>query len=417
MIKLDENWDMIENIPEETIVEFTYDILGRRIEKQTQEKTINYIYAWQNAIKEITIDNTTNQIIETRENIYSNNLDDILSITVIHASDEPTQDMANQYFYEKNHLGSITRITDIKWDIVEQYEYDVFWVAYASVNNVEAVTTAQENKTLNIKKANWSETADNGDTDELVINNIRYKRYNGKWKIWNTRLYTGREYDAELKLYYNRARYYNPDLGRFISRDPIDVRDDVNLYAYVGNNGVMFVDRSGLSKDLYLVLFSPEEHYKRNLLNTWLPNSEKEALENWWTLLNEYQTAYHNSNSPIFDFNKKYISKDWYKEIVFDYATWVKVVSDEDMWSYNYFNPNINPLEHFIYDTIPYFLYWNSYNDETTKADRILKTFNLVPAGINDWKDNIDSKIQITEDSINKFSPVDFINNFIIYAR
>ena len=135
--------------------------------------------------------------------------------------------------------------------------------------------------------------------------------------------------------YITTARYYSPDLGRFISRDPIDVRDDVNLYAYVGNNGVMFVDRSGLSKD-------------------------------------------------------------WYKEIVFDYATWVKVVSDEDMWSYNYFNPNINPLEHFIYDTIPYFLYWNSYNDETTKADRILKTFNLVPAGINDWKDNIDSKIQIT---------------------
>jgi len=57
-------------------------------------------------------------------------------------------------------------------------------------------------------------------------------------------MYTGREYDRGLKLYYNRARYYNPKLARFISRDPIDIADDVNLYAYVGNNGVMFVDRN-----------------------------------------------------------------------------------------------------------------------------------------------------------------------------
>jgi RHS repeat-associated protein len=63
-------------------------------------------------------------------------------------------------------------------------------------------------------------------------------------------LYTGREYDPELKLYYNRARYYSPDLGRFISRDPIDISDDVNLYGYVGNNGVMFVDLFGREKKI-----------------------------------------------------------------------------------------------------------------------------------------------------------------------
>jgi RHS repeat-associated protein len=50
-------------------------------------------------------------------------------------------------------------------------------------------------------------------------------------------------------LYYLRARYYNPDLGRFISRDPIDISDDVNLYSYVGNNSIGFVDRNGLTKD------------------------------------------------------------------------------------------------------------------------------------------------------------------------
>ncbi|NDK09025.1 hypothetical protein EOM39_07355, partial [Candidatus Gracilibacteria bacterium] len=72
------------------------------------------------------------------------------------------------------------------------------------------------------------------------------KRYNGKGVINNTRLYTGREYEKELKLYYNRARYYNPQLGRFISRDPIDISDDLNLYTYVGNNPVNNIDLDGL---------------------------------------------------------------------------------------------------------------------------------------------------------------------------
>ena len=230
--KVDEDWNIIEITPEETIVEFTYDILWRRIEKRTENKTINYIYAGQNVIKEIVTDNWTNTIIETRENIYSNNLDDILSTIITDYTKETPE--INRYFYEKNHLWSITKITDIDWSIVEQYEYDTFWVAYASVNNVEAVTTAGNKKTLSIKKAKWSETSNGWDSDELTIDNIRYKRYNAKWKIGNTRLYTGREYDAELKLYYNRARYYSPDLGRFISRDPIDISDDVNLYGYVG---------------------------------------------------------------------------------------------------------------------------------------------------------------------------------------
>ena len=48
----------------------------------------------------------------------------------------------------------------------------------------------------------------------------------------NSRLYTGREYDRETNLYYMRARYYNSDTGKFISRDPIGQNDQVNLYTY-----------------------------------------------------------------------------------------------------------------------------------------------------------------------------------------
>ena len=47
-------------------------------------------------------------------------------------------------------------------------------------------------------------------------------------------------------LYYMRARYYDANIGRFISEDPAGVSGGLNLYAYVGGNPVMAVDPSGL---------------------------------------------------------------------------------------------------------------------------------------------------------------------------
>jgi RHS repeat-associated protein len=56
--------------------------------------------------------------------------------------------------------------------------------------------------------------------------------------------FTGREPDATGLVYY-RARYYDPSIGRFISRDPAGMVDGVNRYAYVGNSPTNFVDPSG----------------------------------------------------------------------------------------------------------------------------------------------------------------------------
>lgn len=47
-------------------------------------------------------------------------------------------------------------------------------------------------------------------------------------------------------LYYMRARYYDANLGRFISEDPAGFQGGLNLYAYVGGNPIMLVDPSGL---------------------------------------------------------------------------------------------------------------------------------------------------------------------------
>lgn len=58
--------------------------------------------------------------------------------------------------------------------------------------------------------------------------------------------FTGREYDAESRLNYHRARYYDPNVGRWLSQDPIGIRGGLNLYAYVENKPLMEVDPLGL---------------------------------------------------------------------------------------------------------------------------------------------------------------------------
>jgi RHS repeat-associated protein len=59
--------------------------------------------------------------------------------------------------------------------------------------------------------------------------------------------FTGREWDPATGLYYYRARYYDPILGRFLAEDPNGFDGgDVNLYVYVRENPATMVDPAGL---------------------------------------------------------------------------------------------------------------------------------------------------------------------------
>jgi RHS repeat-associated protein len=107
--------------------------------------------------------------------------------------------------------------------------------------------------------------------------------------------FTGREFDAETGLYYYRSRYYNPSIGRFIAEDPIGFdAGDANLYRYVGNRPVEFVDPFGLRSnelDALLTIAQPRGSRKNETIY-YYPESPNysialAAATDWFYLITE----------------------------------------------------------------------------------------------------------------------------------
>ncbi len=149
--------------------------------------------------------------------IHEDNIDTPLSITTYKQSDlccdklsKLSEDeryihelsLQDTYYYHRDNQGSIIALTDKEGDIVESFIYDESY-----------------GKILEHKK---------------------------EVQTHNPYAYTARELDQE-DLYYYRARYYDPQTGRFLSQDPIQyLSGDFNWYRYVGNNPTNFIDPSGL---------------------------------------------------------------------------------------------------------------------------------------------------------------------------
>ncbi|MFA6498365.1 MAG: RHS repeat-associated core domain-containing protein, partial [Desulfurivibrionaceae bacterium] len=173
-------------------ISFKYDPFGRRIEKKVEEtvfgrtetSTTTYVYDNEDIILETSGKNISRYV-------HGPGIDEPLAV----------EQKRNTYFFHADGLGSIVNLTDQRGRVVQSYEYSSFG---------------------------------------------RMKEQGGEVK--QPYGYTGREWDKELGLYYYRARYYDPKGGRFISKDPIGFAGgDVNLYRYVQNNPVNWIDPEGLS--------------------------------------------------------------------------------------------------------------------------------------------------------------------------
>ena len=182
-------WDFENRLTSVTLpggggtVTFKYDPFGRRIYKSSSSGTSVYAYDGDNLIEETNSGGTA----VAR---YAQGL----------SIDEPLVELRSgtTSYYEADGLGSVTTLSNTAGAVAANYTYDSFGNLVASSGS--------------------------------IVNNFRY---------------TGREWDPETSLYYYRARYYDPQAGRFVSEDPIRFLSGINGYRYTYNRPTQFKDWSG----------------------------------------------------------------------------------------------------------------------------------------------------------------------------
>lgn len=114
-------------------------------------------------------------------------------------------------------------------------------------------------------------------------------------------------------------------------------------------------------------------HYQRNNANTNLPRNDVMAEKMGWRKLSSKESAMHQYGQTDGVENSKWVSPDGHKEVVFtgkgknQHIT----VDARDEGTYNYYDPQKNPLGHTVADVMPYIFLGNSADDPTTTVGRL----------------------------------------------
>ena len=138
-------------------------------------------------------------------------------------------------YFLTDHLGSTVALADASGAIVSSTSYDSFGNAASKIGNANQKQAAGSAASSTGRAASSTGSAASGQATANATPNIA-----------TSYRYTGREYDEETGLYYYRNRWYDPEIGRFISEDPVGFAGgDINLYSYVGNNPLSFIDPYG----------------------------------------------------------------------------------------------------------------------------------------------------------------------------
>ncbi len=175
----------------QVIARYRYDAANRRVGKDTVAGHQAYYYDG-----DTLIDESTNEAW-TRSTIHGGTLDTPVAMVSGGAT----------FYYLRDWRANIAALIDSGGTPVESYQYSLF--------GRMTVVNAEENPV----------------------------QQSGFGTIWT---FAGRQWDAETGLMHNRNRTYSAELGRFLQRDPAGYVDGMNLYAYAGNNPLLFSDPYGL---------------------------------------------------------------------------------------------------------------------------------------------------------------------------
>ena len=177
-------------------IQYSYDVLGRKISRTAgvSPATVErYVYNGNQIAADL--DGSGNLL---RTYIWGTGIDNLLSFT-----DHTT---SNTYYAIKDIQNTVIALADSGGTIVETYDYDAYG----------------RTKVFNASGTELPES-----------------------EIGNRYCFQGREIDWATGLYYFRARWYNPEDGRWLSKDPIGIAGGLNLYEFCGSNPVNFVDPDG----------------------------------------------------------------------------------------------------------------------------------------------------------------------------
>ena len=247
---------------------YTYDKLGNRLTMTLDEDTTNYTY------------DANNRLLTAGTLRFEYDANGNMTRRI--DSSDPTTPLVTQYQYDsENHLIQITYpdgtknyfeygadgVRQSKRDTTSavQFIYDGFNVIQ-EINKVTGQTSAQYFhgprgmfKQRRSNQDHWhlldglGSTIALTDAQQTVTDTYAYEAFGNKVATTGTavnpyKYVTGSGYytDHESDLTLLTLRYYDPDLGRFITRDPASVGP--NLYMYVNNNPLKYVDPTGLRK-------------------------------------------------------------------------------------------------------------------------------------------------------------------------
>ncbi len=176
---------------------YAYDGLGRRIKAVEDEDVTAYLYDGLNAILERDQANQT-LATYTRGLSYGGGIGSIISSTRQRPFRNDIHNKTLITYYHYDGLGSVTNLTSSQGQNIAEYEYD----AYGNILT---------------------------QTGLAQLNPYRFST---------------KEQDKSGLIYFG-ARYYEPRVGRWITKDPLGMVDGPNVYTYVNNNPINSFDPFG----------------------------------------------------------------------------------------------------------------------------------------------------------------------------